>query len=138
MLFSEYEVGKGLKNALALTPEQVVEEVKNSNVRGRGGAGFPAGMKWDFCRKSGGEEVYLVCNADEGEPGTFKERVILTNSPKLLFEGMAIAGYALNAKQGILYLRYEYRYMKDYLESVLQEMRDQNLLGKDIARKSRI
>ncbi len=136
VLFSEYEVGKGLKNALAQTPEQVVEEVKNSNVRGRGGAGFPAGMKWDFCRKSGGEEVYLVCNADEGEPGTFKERVILTTLPKLLFEGMAIAGYALNAKQGILYLRYEYQYLKDNLERVLQEMRDQNLLGKDITGKA--
>ncbi len=136
VLFSEYEVGKGLENALAQTPEQVVEEVKNSNVRGRGGAGFPAGMKWDFCRKSGGDEVYLVCNADEGEPGTFKERVILTTLPKLLFEGMAIAGYALNAKQGILYLRYEYRYLKDALESVLQEMRELNMLGKDIAGKS--
>ena len=93
-------------------------------------------MKWDFCRKSGGEEVYLVCNADEGEPGTFKERVILTTLPKLLFEGMAIAGYALNAKQGIVYLRYEYQYLKDNLESVLQEMRDQNLLGKDITGKA--
>ncbi len=136
VLFSEYQVGEALKHSVTQTPEQVVEEVKKSNLRGRGGAGFPAGMKWEFCRKSNGDEVYLVCNADEGEPGTFKERVILTELPKLLFEGMAIAGYALNAKQGILYLRYEYRYMKAYLESVLQEMRDLNLLGNKIAGKT--
>ena len=134
--YDDHEVGKVLKKALALTPEQIVEEIKDSNLRGRGGAGFPTGLKWEFCRKSGGEEVYLVCNADEGEPGTFKERVILTELPKMLFEGMAIAGYALNAKQGIVYLRYEYRYLKDYLESILQEMRDQNLLGKNIAGKA--
>jgi len=136
VLFSEYEVGAGLKKALALTPEQVVEEVKDSNVRGRGGAGFPAGMKWDFCRKSGGDEVYLVCNADEGEPGTFKERVILTKLPKLLFEGMAIAAYALNVKLGIIYLRYEYRYLESELGTALQEMRDLNLLGKAIGGKT--
>jgi len=133
VLFSDYEIGKALKDAVSRTPEEVVEEVKGSNLRGRGGAGFPAGLKWEFCRKSGGKEVYLVCNADEGEPGTFKERVILTRLPKLLFEGMAIAGYAIDAVEGILYLRYEYRYMKEHLEKVLQEMRDQGLLGKDIA-----
>ncbi len=136
VLFSEYEVGKALKQAVTQSPEQIVEEIKSSNLRGRGGAGFPAGMKWDFCRKSGGDEVYLVCNADEGEPGTFKERVILTELPKLLFEGMAISGYGLNSKQGILYLRYEYRYLKDYLENELQEMRKLNLLGKNIAGKT--
>jgi [NiFe] hydrogenase diaphorase moiety large subunit len=136
VLFSEYEVGMALKHTVACTPEHIIDEVKKSNVRGRGGAGFPAGLKWEFCRQSAGDEVYLVCNADEGEPGTFKERVILTELPKLLFEGMAIAGYALNAKEGILYLRYEYRYMKEYLENVLQEMRNLNLLGKSIAGKS--
>ena len=135
VLFSDYEVGMALKHTVDCTPEHIIDEVKKSNVRGRGGAGFPAGLKWEFCRQSAGEEVYLVCNADEGEPGTFKERVILTQLPKLLFEGMAIAGYALNAKEGILYLRYEYRYMKDYLENVLQEMRNLNLLGKSIAGK---
>jgi [NiFe] hydrogenase diaphorase moiety large subunit len=135
VLFSDYEVGSALQKALDMAPEEVVELVKASNLRGRGGAGFPAGLKWEFCRASGGDEVYLVCNADEGEPGTFKERVILTELPRLLFEGMAIAGYALSSKQGIIYLRYEYSYMKDYLESVLQEMRDANLLGKDISGK---
>lgn len=136
VLFSESEVGKALHQAVDITPEEIVKIIKDSNLRGRGGAGFPAGLKWEFCRASGGDEVYLVCNADEGEPGTFKERVILTELPQLLFEGMAIAGYALNVKQGIIYLRYEYRYMKNYLEGVLQEMRDLNLLGKNIAGKA--
>ncbi len=135
VLFSDYEVGKALQRVVDLPPERVIEIVKDSNLRGRGGAGFPAGLKWEFCRASEGDEIYLVCNADEGEPGTFKERVILTELPKLLFEGMAIAGYALGAKQGVIYLRYEYRYLKDYLEGVLQEVRDLNLLGKNIAGK---
>jgi [NiFe] hydrogenase diaphorase moiety large subunit len=135
VLFSDYEVGEALRKITDVAPEEVIEEVKGSNLRGRGGAGFPAGLKWDFCRKSGGDEVYLICNADEGEPGTFKERLILTELPKLLFEGMTIAGYAISAQQGILYLRYEYLYLKDYLEGVLQEMRELNLLGKEIVGK---
>jgi [NiFe] hydrogenase diaphorase moiety large subunit len=134
--YDDHEVGSVLKQALDLTPDQIVSEIKESNLRGRGGAGFPTGLKWEFCRKSGGEDVYLVCNADEGEPGTFKERVILTELPKMLFEGMAIAGYALDARQGIIYLRYEYRYLHAYLEDILQEMRDTNLLGKNIAGKT--
>jgi [NiFe] hydrogenase diaphorase moiety large subunit len=137
ILFSDaYEVGQALRRAIIRNPEEIVDEVKQSNLRGRGGAGFPAGLKWEFCRQTNGNEVYLVCNADEGEPGTFKERVLLTQLPKLLFEGMTIAGYAISAQLGILYLRYEYRYMKDYLEIVLQELREQNLLGKDIAGKA--
>jgi len=137
LLFSgDYKVGQALRQAITRTPEEIVDDVKQSNLRGRGGAGFPAGIKWDFCRQSNSNEVYLVCNADEGEPGTFKERVILTRLPKLLFESMAIAGYAIGAQQGILYLRYEYRYMQAHLESVLQELHNKNLLGKDIAGKA--
>jgi len=132
VLCLEYEQGSALRRAMNVTREAVIENVKNSNLRGRGGAGFPAGLKWEFCRKSNGEENYLVCNADEGEPGTFKERVILTEMPEQLFEGMAIAGYALDAKEGILYLRAEYVYLKKYLEDVLQKMRDANLLGNAI------
>lgn len=135
VLFSEYELGMATRKAVNMTPEQVIDEVKKSNLRGRGGAGFPAGLKWEFCRKSRGPVTYLLCNADEGEPGTFKERVILTELPKQLFEGMVVAGYALGAKEGILYLRYEYRYLLAYLEQMLQEMRDGNLLGKNIAGK---
>jgi [NiFe] hydrogenase diaphorase moiety large subunit len=135
VLFADYELGMAIRKAVNLTPEQVIDEVKRSNLRGRGGAGFPAGLKWEFCRKSRGPVTYLLCNADEGEPGTFKERVILTELPKQLFEGMIVAGYALGAKEGILYLRYEYRYLVSYLEQMLLEMRAGNLLGKNIAGK---
>jgi len=115
-----------------MTPEQVIDEVKKSNIRGRGGAGFPTGLKWEFCRKAKGEKKYIFCNADEGEPGTFKDRVILTERPKLLFEGMVIAGYAVGATEGIVYVRHEYTYLKNYLENLLQGARDRNLLGKNI------
>jgi [NiFe] hydrogenase diaphorase moiety large subunit len=135
VLFSDYELGMAIRKAVNMTPEQVIDEVKRSNLRGRGGAGFPTGLKWEFCRKSRGSETYLLCNADEGEPGTFKERVILTELPKQLFEGMIVAGYALGAKEGVLYLRYEYRYLLAYLEQMLHEMRAGNLLGKNIAGK---
>lgn len=135
VLFTDYEVGMAIRKAVNMPPEHVIDEVKNSNLRGRGGAGFPAGMKWEFCRKAKSEVTYLVCNADEGEPGTFKERVILTEMPKLLFEGMIVAGYAIGAREGILYLRYEYAYLKNYLEYILQQMREGNLLGRNIAGK---
>jgi [NiFe] hydrogenase diaphorase moiety large subunit len=115
-----------------MTPEQVIEEIKKSNIRGRGGAGFPTGLKWEFCRKAKGEKKYIFCNADEGEPGTFKDRVILTERPKLLFEGMVIAAYAVGADEGIVYVRHEYKYLKNYLENLLQGARERNLLGKNI------
>lgn len=115
-----------------MSPEQVIDEIKKSNIRGRGGAGFPTGLKWEFCRKAQGEKKYIFCNADEGEPGTFKDRVILTERPKLLFEGMVIAGYAVGASEGIVYVRHEYKYLQKYLENLLQGARDRNLLGKDI------
>lgn len=116
-----------------MSPEKIIEEIKLSNIRGRGGAGFPTGMKWDICRKAKGEKKYVFCNADEGEPGTFKDRVILTERPKLLFEGMIIAGYAIGASEGILYVRHEYKYLQKYLEDILQGARERNLLGKNIA-----
>ncbi len=115
-----------------MTPEEVIAIVKESNIRGRGGAGFPTGSKWEFCRRAKGDKKYIFCNADEGEPGTFKDRVILTENPKLLFEGMVIAGYAVGATDGIVYIRHEYTYLKNYLENLLQGARDRNLLGKDI------
>jgi [NiFe] hydrogenase diaphorase moiety large subunit len=135
VLFSEYELGMAVRKAVNMKHEDLIEEIKRSNLRGRGGAGFPTGLKWEFCRKSRGPVTYLLCNADEGEPGTFKERVLLTEFPKQLFEGMIVAGYALGAREGILYLRYEYRYLVAYLEQMLQEMRDGNLLGRNIAGK---
>ena len=135
VLFSEYTSGNALKKITNLTPEQVINEVKNSNIRGRGGAGFPTGMKWEFCSKNKGDK-YVLCNADEGEPGTFKDRVILTELPHMVFEGMTLGGYAIGAKQGILYLRSEYSYMKLHLEKTLDELRKKNLLGKNIAGKT--
>ena len=133
VLSDDYNPGTIIMNNLPqLTPEQVIEEIKTSNIRGRGGAGFPTGLKWEFCRKAKGDKKYILCNADEGEPGTFKDRVILTERPKLLFEGMVIAGYSIGATEGILYLRYEYKYLKHYLENILEEARGENLLGKDI------
>jgi [NiFe] hydrogenase diaphorase moiety large subunit len=135
ILSDDVTTGEGLFKAITMTPEEVITEVKTSNIRGRGGAGFPTGLKWDFCRKAPGDAHYIFCNADEGEPGTFKDRVILTEKPRLLFEGMAIAGYAIGAREGILYVRYEYKYLQKHLESVLDAMRRENFLGENVAGK---
>jgi len=129
------EYGSALKKIIKMSPEEVIDEVKLSNIRGRGGAGFPTGLKWEFCRKAPGDRKYIFCNADEGEPGTFKDRVLMTERPKRLLEGMAIAGYAVGAEEGIIYLRYEYKYLEEYLENVIKEARENNSLGKDICKK---
>ena len=136
MVFDDHQPGAALKRVVAMSSGEVIAMVKAASVRGRGGAGFPTGMKWEFARKAPGDLKYIFCNADEGEPGTFKDRVILTELPQLVFEGMAIAGYAVGAKQGILYIRNEYRYLRAYLEQVLADMRDHNLLGPLIAGKA--
>lgn len=133
VLFGPFEPGSALKKAVSIGPEQVIDEVKKANLLGRGGAGFPTGLKWEFCRKEKSDRHYVICNADEGEPGTFKDRVVLTELPRLLFEGMAVAGYAVGAREGLLYLRAEYSYLKLYLESVLNGLRREHLLGKGIA-----
>lgn len=133
ILNPQFEMGQVLRESLTrMSPEQVLFELRGSELRGRGGAGFPTGLKWHFCRMAEGEKKYVFCNADEGEPGTFKDRVILTETPHTVFEGMVIAGYAIGSDEGILYLRYEYKYMRDYLEDVLQKMRESNLLGNEI------
>jgi [NiFe] hydrogenase diaphorase moiety large subunit len=135
ILSPKADYGSALKKIIKLSPDEVIDEVKLSNIRGRGGAGFPTGLKWEFCRKAPGDRKYIFCNADEGEPGTFKDRVLLTERPKRLLEGMAIAGYAVGAEEGIIYLRYEYKYLEEYLENVLKEAREANFLGKDICKK---
>jgi [NiFe] hydrogenase diaphorase moiety large subunit len=133
ILMEDYTPGIVIWKILPVkTPEEVIQEVKASGIRGRGGAGFPTGLKWEFCRKAPGKKKYIFCNADEGEPGTFKDRVILTERPKLLFEGMVIAAYAVGATEGILYIRSEYKYLEKHLESILQGARERNLLGKNI------
>lgn len=133
ILIKDSVLGDAIKKTVQMKPDEVIEEVKQSNLRGRGGAGFPTAMKWRFCRDAQGEKHYVFCNADEGEPGTFKDRIILTERSQLLFAGMTIAGYAIGAEEGILYLRYEYKYMKEQLEQVLNNLRKQGLLGKDVA-----
>jgi [NiFe] hydrogenase diaphorase moiety large subunit len=118
-----------IEAALAMTPDQVIEVITDSKLRGRGGAGFPTGMKWRLTRKSAGDEHYLLCNADEGEPGTFKDRMLLTEYPELIFDGMTVAGYALGSRQGVLYLRGEYAYLWDPLQAALKARRELGLLG---------
>jgi [NiFe] hydrogenase diaphorase moiety large subunit len=135
ILTPKYQPGDALKKVVSMSPEEVIEEVKTSNIRGRGGAGFPTGMKWEFCRRAPGDRKFIFCNADEGEPGTFKDRVILTERPLRLLEGMAIAGYAVGAKEGIIYLRYEYKYLEEYLKSIIEESRSKKILGKNIGGK---
>lgn len=135
VIFAAYKHDAGLKNALAMSPVEVINEIKTARLRGRGGAGFPTGMKWQFTRAAEGGKKFIVCNADEGEPGTFKDRVILTELADMLFEGMTIAGYAIGAENGILYLRAEYNYLRKLLEKILQDRSTKNLLGKNILGK---
>jgi [NiFe] hydrogenase diaphorase moiety large subunit len=135
VIFSPMERGTAIRAAVNITPEEVISTITQSGLRGRGGAGFPTGMKWLFCRKAKGDSHYIICNGDEGEPGTFKDRVILTECPDLLFEGMTVAGYALGATQGFLYLRGEYAFLLGFLEQVLEGRRQLGLLGPNIVGK---
>src|SRR3954470_21127388 len=111
-------VEKALKT---LTPEEIVEEVKKSGLRGRGGAGFPTGMKWSFLAKPEGVARYLVCNADESEPGTFKDRYLMTYILHLLIEGMIVSAYALGSAVSYIYIRGEYDWITDILDKAIDE-----------------
>lgn len=130
--FSTMTPEAGLKKALTLSRPDIIEEMRQSGLKGRGGAGFPTGMKWNFAASAQAAEKFVICNADEGEPGTFKDRIILQDHADLVFEGMTIAGKAIGAKEGILFLRGEYTYLKAHLEAVLAKRREQKLLGKGI------
>jgi [NiFe] hydrogenase diaphorase moiety large subunit len=132
LLADPFTQGAAIRAALARSPDAVIEEITRSRLRGRGGAGFPTGMKWRFTRKSAGSDHIVVCNADEGEPGTFKDRVLLTDYADLVLDGMTVAGYALGAHQGIIYLRGEYTYLWEQLQANLQTRRATNLLGAGI------
>ena len=134
LLKRDYEFFSVIKDSLKnYSPDDIVQTVEDSNLRGRGGAGFPTGMKWRFGKRVDAEHRIIICNADEGEPGTFKDRVLLTEYPEQVFEGMVIAAYATGADMGVLYLRYEYKYLLKFLNRKLEEMRQQQLLGKNIA-----
>lgn len=132
VFFTQHTPGEALKSAMTHGSLEVIETVRKSGLRGRGGAGFTTGQKWGFCRATDSDVRYVLCNVDEGEPGTFKDRVLLTEMPELIFEGMAVAGYAIEAKEGILYLRGEYTYLLPHLEKCLAKMRNNNLLGRRI------
>jgi [NiFe] hydrogenase diaphorase moiety large subunit len=132
ILLREYDPGVAMANMRDHSPESVIEEIKRSGLRGMGGAFFPAGLKWEFCRNEPETPKYVVCNADEGEPGTFKDRVLMNSMPGLLLEGMAIAGYAVGATEGIIYLRAEYTWLMEKLEHTIEHFRKMRLLGEDI------
>ena len=127
--------GLGIAAALARGTQGMLDDIKHAKLRGRGGAGYATGTKWQLCRNAPGQIHYVVCNADEGEPGTFKDRVLLTSYADTVFEGMTIAAYVVGAQRGLMYLRGEYRYLLTHLQSVLQRRRAQGLLGSSIQGK---
>ncbi len=132
-VYLKHDGYQALEKALKqMTPEAVMEEVKKSNLRGRGGAGFPTGMKWSFVPKDTAKPKYVICNADESEPGTCKDRPLMEMDPHQLIEGIIIAGRAINAHQGFIYIRGEYRYVLDIVEAALAEAHAHGYLGKDI------
>ena len=116
---------------MQMKPEEVINEVKASGLVGRGGAAFPTGIKWDGTAKASGSPKYVVCNADESEPGTFKDRVLLLDDPHRVIEGMAIAAYAIGASKGFIYVRGEYPYILPVLENTLSEARQAGYLNED-------
>lgn len=123
---------QSVEKALKMQPGDIVEEVKKSGLRGRGGAGFPTGMKWSFLAKPEGIPRYLVCNADESEPGTFKDRFLMEYIPHLLVEGMIVSAYALGSNTSYIYIRGEYDWVADILQEALDEARKNGFLGKNI------
>ena len=132
-----YRKGGGYETLAATlgktTADQVIEVVKASGLRGRGGAGFPTGLKWSFVPKGSPKPRYIVCNADESEPGTFKDRELMEKNPHLLIEGMIIAGYAIGSSLGYIYLRGEFEYIQKIIDQAIGEARAAGLLGENVA-----
>ena len=129
--FEKYGEYVALKKALAMKPEDVINEIKAAGLVGRGGAAFPTGVKWEGAAKAEANQKYIICNADESEPGTFKDRVLLIDDPHRTIEGMCIAAYAIGATKGYIYIRGEYPYIVPVLENALKEARDAGYLGND-------
>ena len=123
---------QGFKQALKMAPEQVIQIIKDSHLRGRGGAGFPAGMKWDITRQQRGSDKYLICNADEGDPGAFMDRTMIEGDPHRLIEGMLIAAHAIGATRGYIYVRAEYPLAVKGLRLALQQAREYGMVGQNI------
>ena len=136
VIFREYKIGDTVMKMIKKTPEEIIHSIKESGLSGRGGAFFPTGLKWEFAKQSTSMQKYVICNADEGEPGTFKDRVIMNQLPGLLIEGMITGGYAIGASKGIIYLRAEYRYLREKLETTIKKFYDLGLLGENILGKN--
>jgi NADH-quinone oxidoreductase subunit F len=129
---SDYSNYPALKKALEMAPEAVIAEIKTAGLVGRGGAAFPTGIKWEGARNAEGQPKFVVCNADESEPGTFKDRVLLLDDPHRVIEGLLIAGYAIGASRGYIYLRGEYPYILPVIETALDEARQASFIGTNI------
>ena len=128
--------GKAIAAAIARGPQGMLDDLKRSKLRGRGGAGYATGTKWQLCRNARSDTHYVVCNADEGEPGTFKDRVLLSSYADTIFEGMTIAAFAIGARKGLMYLRGEYRYLLESLLAAIERRKKQGLLGESILGQS--
>lgn len=132
MTFSSVVPGVGLRKALEIAPAGIINLITESGLKGRGGAGFPTDLKWKLAAGMNDQRKYVVCNADEGEPGTFKDRVILSEFSDLMFDGMTIGARAIGADKGFIYLRGEYTYLRSFLEDRMAKRRKEGLLGKNI------
>src|SRR6201987_4401048 len=130
--YLELDGYKAVQKALQMKPDQIINEVKASNLRGRGGAGFPTGMKWFFVPKESAKPKYILVNGDESEPGTCKDRLILEHDPHSVIEGVLIAGLAVGAKIGYIYIRGEYRYLSIIMQKAIRDAYAKGLLGKNI------
>lgn len=133
LTFASYNPGEGLSEALSMSRVDIIDVIHESKLRGRGGAGFPTGTKWNLAAAETRTPKYMICNADEGEPGTFKDRLILTDFPDLVFDGMTIGARAIGASLGLIYLRAEYGYLRSHLEDVVARRRAEGLLGHNIS-----
>src|SRR5439155_18857920 len=130
--FLKHEGYEGLKKAIAMQPDALIDLVKASGLLGRGGAGFPTGMKWQFVDKKSTKPKYIACNADESEPGTFKDHVLMERNPHLLIEGCAIACYAIGAKVAYIYIRGEFLHVQRLLERAIAEAYKKGFIGRNV------
>src|ERR1700744_2112069 len=121
-----------ISKALEMTAEAIIEELKASSLRGRGGAGFPTGLKWSFVPRTTGKPSYIICNSDESEPGTCKDRLLMENDPHQLIEGMLIAGWTIKSNKGYIFIRGEYRYLIAIVDKAIAEAYERGYLGKNI------
>ncbi len=121
-----------IQKAIGMTPEAIIDELKASSLRGRGGAGFPTGMKWSFVPRTTGKPTYIICNSDESEPGTCKDRLLMENDPHQLIEGMLIAGWTIRSNKGYIFIRGEYRYLIEIVDRAIAEAYARGYLGKNI------